>query len=94
MCVYVCLNAQPFSRSKNFVWSRIKVRLHTAASPIVPEMEITYANGGGGGFFFEDVTLVEFIYFVFTRMPGGGTVGDSGLCCCVPCLLSAINIVK
>ena len=24
-------------------------------------------------------------------MPGGVTVGVSGLCCCVPCLLSAIN---
>ena len=37
------------------------------------------------------VPLVEFMYRVFTRMPGGVTVGDSGLCCCVPCLLSAIN---
>ena len=34
---------------------------------------------------------VELIYLVFTRTPGGVTVGDSGLCCCVPCLLSAIN---
>ena len=25
-----------------------------------------------------------------TRMPGGVTVGDSGLCCYVPCLLSAV----
>ena len=24
-------------------------------------------------------------------MSGGVTVGDSGICCCVPCLLSAIN---
>ena len=24
----------------------------------------------------------------FTRMPGGVTFGNSGLCCCVPCLLS------
>ena len=34
--------------------------------------------------------LVEFIYLVFTRTPGGVTVGDSGLCCCVPCLSSSI----
>ena len=43
-----------------------------------------------GAPFFEDVPLVEFIYLEFTCMPGGVTVGDSGLCCCVPCLLSAI----
>ena len=41
-------------------------------------------------FFFEDVPLVEFIHLVFTRTPGGVTVGDSGFRCCVPCLLSAI----
>ena len=34
---------------------------------------------------------LEFIYLVFTRMPGGITVSDSGLCCCVPCLSGAIN---
>ena len=49
-----------------------------------------------GASFFEDVslveyvTLVEFIYLVFTRTPGGVIVGDSGLCCCVPCLSSSI----
>ena len=51
-------------------------------------------NGGyichWGHPFFEDVPLVEFIYLVFTRMPGGATVGDSGLCCCVPCLSNAV----
>ena len=39
---------------------------------------------------FEDVPLVEFIDLVFTRMPGRVTIGDSGLCCRVPCLSSAI----
>ena len=39
---------------------------------------------------FEDVPLVEFIYLVFTRTPGGVTIGNAGLCCCVPCLLSTI----
>ena len=34
----------------------------------------------------EDVPLVEFLYLVFSRTPGRVTVGDSGLCCCVPCL--------
>ena len=43
-----------------------------------------------GASFIEDVPLVEFMYLVFTRTPGGVTVGDSGLCCCVPCLSSAI----
>ena len=28
---------------------------------------------------FEDVPLVEFMYLVFTCMPGGVTIGDSGL---------------
>ena len=32
---------------------------------------------------------MEFLYLVFTRMPGGVIVGDSGLCCCVPCLSGA-----
>ena len=40
--------------------------------------------------FFENVPLVESMYLVFTRTPGGVTVGDSCLCCCVPCLSSAI----
>ena len=44
-----------------------------------------------GASFFEDVPLVEFLYLVFTRTLDGVTVGDSGLCCCVPCLSSAIN---
>ena len=43
-----------------------------------------------GASFFEDVPLVEFIYLVFTCTPGGVTIGNSGLCCYVPCLLSAI----
>ena len=43
-----------------------------------------------GASFFEDVPLVEFIYLVFTRLPGGVTVGDSGLCCSDPSLSSAI----
>ena len=39
----------------------------------------------------EDISLVESMHPVFACMPGGGTVGDSALCCCVPCLLSAVN---
>ena len=37
---------------------------------------------------------MEFIDLVFTRTPGGVTVGDSGLCCCVPYLWSAITSNK
>ena len=40
--------------------------------------------------FFADVPLVKFLYLVFTGTPGGVTVGDSGLCCCVPCLSNAV----
>ena len=43
-----------------------------------------------GASFFDDVPLVAFMYLVFTRTPVGVTVDDSGLCCCVPCLSSAI----
>ena len=38
----------------------------------------------------ENVPLVEFIYFVFIRTPGGVTVGNSGLCCYVSCVTSAM----
>ena len=35
-----------------------------------------------GASFFEAVPLVEFMYLVFTRMPGGVTVDDVGLLLC------------
>ena len=53
-------------------------------SPSVPQMEGIYATGGI--FLGWDVSLVELMYLVFTRMPG---VGDSDICCCVPCLSRA-----
>ena len=97
MCVCMCLYVEPVSRSKDYVRFRIKVGsvvcLCAPVSPNVPEMEGIYATGGilfFSFFFFEDVPLVEFIYLVFTRTPGGVTVGDSGLRCRVPCLSSAI----
>ena len=34
---------------------------------------------------------MEFNYFLFARMPGGVTVGDSGLSHCVPCRSNAIS---
>ena len=55
------------------------------------QRELTALNRQGKQQRKEDVPSVEIIYPVFTGMPGGVTVGDSGLCCCVPCLLSAIN---
>ena len=68
-------------------------------SPGVPEVEGVYASRGvymrcichWGHPFFEDVPKVGFMYLVFTRMPGRVTVGESGLCCCVPCLMSAVS---
>ena len=46
-------------------------------------------DNGGHSFSSEDVAMMELMYLVFTRMPGGVTVGDSGLCC-VPRLSSAV----
>ena len=63
--------------------------LYPPVSPSVPEMEGIYMFHWGASFF-EDVPLVEFIYLVFTCTPGEVTVGNSGLRCCVPCLLSVI----
>ena len=43
----------------------------------------------------EDVSLVEFMYPVFNRMPGGVIVGNSGLCCCVPVVrVTSIIVLK
>ena len=35
-----------------------------------------------GATFFENALSLEFMYLEFTRMPGGVTVGDSGLLLC------------
>ena len=43
-----------------------------------------------GASFYEDVPLMECMHLVFTRTPGGVTVGDSGLCCCVPSLPASV----
>ena len=88
MCVCVCPYVEPVWRSKDYVRSRIKVGsfvyLFTPVSPVVLEREGIYATGGILQLFFlslyDDVPLVEFLYLVFTRMRGGATVGDSGLC--------------
>ena len=40
-----------------------------------------------GGILFEDVPFVEFMFTVFTRLPGKVQV-----CCCVPCMYSAITL--
>ena len=51
--------------------------------PSVPEMEGVHVYMPQGVSLFEDVPFVKFMYPVSTRMPGGVTVGDSDLCCCV-----------
>ena len=55
----------------------------------MPEVEGMYMYAIRG-ILSEDVPSVEFTYHVFTCTPGGVTVGDSGLCCCVPCLSSVM----
>ena len=87
------------SRSKVYVWSSIIKKQRKKGSVVcmdapvplsVPEMEGIYMPMEG--ILFEDDSLVEFRvlrYIVFICMPGGVTVGDSGLCCCVPCLSNA-----
>ena len=41
----------------------------------------------------EDIPLVEFVYLAFTRMAcERGTVGDSGLCCCL-CVTSVFQVL-
>ena len=69
---------EPVSRSKDYVWSRIKIGsvicLYTPVSLSVPEMEGIYATGGHP--FFDDVPLVEFMYLAFTGTPGGVTIGN------------------
>ena len=80
--IYVCLNVKPVLRSKDYVQSQIKIGyvvcLYTRVSPSVPGME---SNMPLRASFFEDVPLVECIYLVYTPMPGGVIVGNSGLCC-------------
>ena len=46
-------------------------------------------GGGGGASFFEDTPLVEFMYLVFTRMPGASY--HRGLRSLLLCFGSLIN---
>ena len=79
-----------------FVTSSASLKRVPSSFHVVPEMfRLSVPEMEGichwGASFFEDVPLVELIYLVFTRTPGGVTVGDSGLCCRVPCLSSTIT---
>ena len=85
MCVCVCSYVEPVSRSKglcpvsNKNWF-CRMPVHTCVTECVWNEGI-YIPLGEGGSFFEDLCIL------FTRVPGRGIVG---LCCCVPCLSSAI----
>ena len=57
--------------------------------PSVPGMEGIYATCGYP--FMKMYLWWNCRYPVFTRIPGGVNSGSSGLCCCVLCLLSAVN---
>ena len=61
------------------VMSKKKKILFVAKTALIPRLDDGACAFGG-------------VYAsVFTRVPDGSTVGDSGLCSCVPCLLSAVN---
>ena len=74
----MCLHVELVSRSKDYVRSRMKsgsvVRLYTAVSPNVPEMEGIHATAGILFFFFLRMYLWWSLY---TRTPGGVTEGDN-----------------
>ena len=72
MCVFVCSYVEPVSRSKDYVWSGIKLVLSYACVHLCRRLHLKYRVcicTAGGHHFFEDVPLVEFTYFVFARMP-------------------------
>ena len=86
-CAYVCVYMlSQFRDHKDYVRSRIKIDsvvcLYTPVSPSMPEVDGIYASGGILSW---RCTFDGVIYTVFTRTPVGVTVGDSSLCCCVPC---------
>ena len=68
--------------------------LYTPVSLSVLEFEMEgiyiYATGG---ILSEYVRLVVVKYRVVTHMPDGVIIGDSNLCCYVPCLWSAIPLL-
>ena len=87
MCVFICWASFEI---KGLFWIKIgsAVCLYTLCRWVCLKWRVHIIPLGAS--FCEDVPLVEFMYFVFTCMPGGVTVGDSGLCCFVPCLSSAV----
>ena len=68
------------------------VWLYKPVSPCVLEMDDILATWGILFFFFFERCTVGGVYVpCITCMPGRVTVGNSGLWCCVPCLMSATN---
>ena len=85
----MCLYAEPVSDLGTMSGLKEKLVLLYACKHLCHQVCLkwrVYMPLGASFFLGGDVPLVELMYLVFTRMPG---VGDSGLCCCVPCLLSA-----
>lgn len=68
---------------------RFKGRLFTVTFfPLSASGDLWY---DAAGFVLIFKPLVEFMYPVLTCMPGRGTIGDSGLCYCVPCQFSTLT---
>ena len=72
MCVFVCLYVEPVSRTKDYARSGIKIGfclmpVHTCVAECV--WNVGYICHWGTSFI-QDAPLVEFMYLVFTRMPG------------------------
>ena len=93
VCVCVCLYVEQVSRSKDYVRSRIKIGsmpVHTCVAECA--WNGWYIWHWGHSFFclFWGCTCGGVYMPSISCTPGGVTVGDSGLCCCVPCLSNTI----
>ena len=91
MCVCACLYVEPVWKSKDYVWSRIKIGsvicLNTPVSPSVPEMKWNLYATGGNPFLRMYLWLsLCTLYLLPCQVELAIQV-----CCCVLCLLSAVK---
>ena len=88
MCACVCLHVQPDWTAKDLNKSWFcRIPVHTCVAEYLKWR--VHRPMPLGGIPFRGSTYGEIMCLAFTCMPGGVTVGDSGLRGCVPCLLRA-----